>query len=85
MLAPEIVPSPLVTVQVCPVGCVFTVTEYEALSAMAVANVKLVESVAIVRSSVKLFCKTKPSVVSPEIVPPIVKPQEMVIFVMLAL
>ncbi len=50
----DMVPVPLETVQVCPSGCVFTVTLYVEASAMAVEKVN-VPSEVIVRSSPPLF------------------------------
>jgi hypothetical protein len=64
------VPLPLVTEQDKPVGCVFTVTAYVPVTAVTNANV--VAPLAMVRSSVALFCKINPDAVSPVRVPLIV-------------
>ena len=64
------VPEPFVTVQVCPSGCVRTVTEYVEPWAMAVVKVKG-PSDAVARALPPLFCRvTVPT--RPEIVPPMV-------------
>src|SRR5437588_166906 len=64
------VPVPVLTEQVCPAGCVDTVTLYAPPLGIAVWKVKLLALAETLRLSVRLSCKTSPAPVSPVIVPP---------------
>jgi hypothetical protein len=65
------VPLPFVTKQVCPEGCVRTVTAYAAPLSRALEKVKLplVETDKLLPP---LSCKTSPEPVSPDTFPPTV-------------
>ncbi len=69
MLAEAIVPDPFETVQLSPLGCVLTVTEYAVPDGKAVGIVKEVAPAAAAKVSA-LFARTRPLEVSPLMLPP---------------
>ena len=70
MSALTLLPTPLLTEQVNPAGCLATVMEYLPPAATGVANLNAVAPLATLKSSPPLFCNTRPLPVRPAIEPP---------------